>query len=109
VVKKIAPQPGPRLPRKPSSREKKPEAPAGPPAYEPEGKRDPFVSFVKSDAQKVKEDQSAVPPLQRYELGELKMVGVIWARAGLRPSSRTPRGKGTRCSLETASGVPAGW
>ncbi len=94
VVKKIAPQPGAAPPPKAVVEEKKPEAPAGPPVYEPEGKRDPFVSFVKSDAQKMKEDQSAVPPLQRYELGELKMVGVIWGKSGASALVEAAEGRG---------------
>lgn len=93
VVRKIAPQPGAAPPPKPVVEEKKPE-PRAVPAYEPEGKRDPFVSFVKSDARKVNEDRSAVPPLQRYELGELKMVGVIWGKNGASALIEDAEGKG---------------
>jgi len=93
VVKKIAPQPPAAQTPKAAAEEKKEEAPA-PRGYEPEGKRDPFVSFVKSDAEKMKEDRSALPPLQRYELGELKMVGVIWGRSGASALVEDAEGKG---------------
>jgi len=51
--------------------------------YNPAGKRDPFVPFIKVMAKAVRGDLSSLPPLQRYDLGELKFVGVIWG-AGLR-------------------------
>ena len=51
--------------------------------YNPTGKRDPFVPFLKVMAKVTRGDLSSLPPLQRYDLGELKFVGVIWG-AGLR-------------------------
>ncbi len=51
--------------------------------YNPAGKRDPFVPFIKVLAKVSRGDVSSLPPLQRYDLGELKFVGVIWG-AGLR-------------------------
>ena len=93
VVKKIVPQPAAAPPPKAAPEEKKPDAVAKP-AYEPEGKRDPFVSFAKGDAQKMKDDQSSLPPLQRYELGELKMVGVIWGKGVASALVEDAEGKG---------------
>jgi len=93
VVKKMAPQPGAAPPPKAAAEEKKPEVQAKP-AYSPEGKRDPFVSFVTNEADKQKESRSSLPPLQRYELGELKMVGAIWGKSGASALVEDAEGKG---------------
>ena len=51
--------------------------------YDPRGQRDPFVSFIKvEERKKAGIDTKALPPLQRYDLGELKFVGVIWTKKG---------------------------
>ncbi len=93
VVKKIAPQPAAVPPPKAAEEEmKKPEAQGA--VYSPESRRDPFVSFAKSEAERMKDDRSALPPLQRYELGELKMVGVIWAASGAKALVEDAEGKG---------------
>ncbi|MBE0602282.1 MAG: pilus assembly protein PilP [Deltaproteobacteria bacterium] len=98
VVRKIVPQPAAAPPPIAAPEEKKPEEKrpdvASKPAYEPEGKRDPFVSFAKGDAQKNLDEQNSLPPLQRYELGELKMVGVIWSKAGSSALVEDAEGKG---------------
>ena len=45
--------------------------------YNPAGKRDPFLSpFAAASEQMTPEE--AKTPLQRFELGQLKLVGVIW-------------------------------
>lgn len=95
VVKKIAPKPaqGAPPPPKAAAEEKKAAAPAAP-VYSPEGRRDPFVSFAKNEAEKVKDERSSLPPLQRYELGELKMVGVIWGKRGAKALVEDAEGKG---------------
>jgi len=93
VVKKIAPQPGAAPPPKAAAEEKRPEGPATP-VYLPEGKRDPFVSFVTKDAERLKENRSSLPPLQQYELGELKMVGAIWGKSGASALVEDAEGKG---------------
>ena len=63
--------------------------------YDPRGKRDPFVSFVKVDERrKAGFDTASLPPLQRYDLGELKFVGVIWTKKGARGLVEDAEGKG---------------
>ena len=45
--------------------------------YDPAGKRDPFLSpFHVAPEQKVVDEVTT--PLQRFHLGQLKLVGVIW-------------------------------
>ena len=55
---------------------KKPEQPERP-RYSSVGKRDPFrpLSLKPKASQRARENLS---PLERYELGQLKLVGIIW-------------------------------
>ncbi len=46
--------------------------------YNPAGKRDPFLPLFMMQAKRKKEAVAPKTPLQRYELGQLKLVGVIW-------------------------------
>jgi len=76
--------------------------------YNPTGKRDPFVPFIKVVAKSVRGDLSAFPPLQRYDLGELKFVGVIWG-AGLRKALvEDGEGKGYTVGVGTKIGSSGG-
>ena len=54
---------------------KKPESPQ--PRYSPAAKRDPFrpLSLKAKPSQRSRESLS---PLERYELGQLKLVGIVW-------------------------------
>ncbi|MGH7845062.1 MAG: pilus assembly protein PilP [Candidatus Binatia bacterium] len=46
------------------------------PQYSPLGKRDPFVpASTKTEARKVK---TGLSPLEQFELGQLKLVGIVW-------------------------------
>jgi type IV pilus assembly protein PilP len=49
---------------------------AATPHYSPLGKRDPFLpATTKTETRKVKRDLS---PLEQFELGQLKLVGIVW-------------------------------
>jgi type IV pilus assembly protein PilP len=96
VVKRQAPKPEAKAPAAPATeaqaKAKKSEQAA---LYDPRGKRDPFVSFVKVDERrKAGIDTASLPPLQRYDLGELKFVGVIWTKKGARGLVEDAEGKG---------------
>jgi type IV pilus assembly protein PilP len=93
VVKRQAPKPEAKAPAAPAeAQEKKVEQVA---LYDPRGKRDPFVSFIKvEERRKSSVDTASLPPLQRYELGELKFVGVIWTKKGARGLVEDAEGKG---------------
>jgi type IV pilus assembly protein PilP len=56
--------------------EKKPAAP-GAPRYSPEGKRDPFQPLALRQKPK-RPARESLSPLERYELGQLKLVGIVW-------------------------------
>jgi type IV pilus assembly protein PilP len=108
VVKRQAPKPEAKAP------EAKPaEAPAKKAEqvaiYDPRGKRDPFVSFITAEERKkVGVDTTALPPLQRYDLGELKFVGVIWTKTGARALVEDAEGKGYSVTVGTRIGRSGG-
>jgi type IV pilus assembly protein PilP len=94
VVKRQAPKPEAKPPAAPAAeaQAKKVEQVA---LYDPGGKRDPFVSFIRvEERRKAAVGIAALPPLQRYELGELKFVGVIWTKKGARGLVEDAEGKG---------------
>lgn len=62
--------------------------------YDPAGKRDPFVPFIKVMVKELRGDFSMLPPLQRYDLGELKFVGVIWGDGLRKALVEDAEGKG---------------
>ena len=61
----------------PSASEKKPEEPLVP-RISPLGKRDPFRPFTLNARSSAARRRENLSPLERYELGQLKLVGVIW-------------------------------
>jgi Tfp pilus assembly protein PilP len=48
--------------------------------YDPTSKRDPFVSPFRSTAEQPIPEE-AKTPLQRFDIGQLKLVGIIWQMA----------------------------
>ncbi len=62
-------------------------------AYDPTGKRDPFQSFITPESKKT---ASTVPltPLQRYDVSELKLVGILKGPTGYRALVEDAGGKG---------------
>lgn len=46
--------------------------------YDPVGKRDPFAPFQVKKSVVSQTPQGPILPLQRFELDELKVVGIIW-------------------------------
>jgi len=76
--------------------------------YNPAGKRDPFVPFLKVESKTVRGEIENVPPLQRYELGELKFVGVIWGPKGAYALVEDAEGKGYTVTVGTKIGRGGG-
>ncbi|MBE0606227.1 MAG: pilus assembly protein PilP [Deltaproteobacteria bacterium] len=108
VVKRQAPKPEAKAPEAKAA-----EAPAKKTEqvalYDPRGKRDPFVSFIKVEQhKKAGTDTTALPPLQRYDLGELKFVGVIWTKTGARALVEDAEGKGYSVTVGTRIGRSGG-
>ena len=108
VVKRQAPKPEEKAPAAPAAEApgKKVEQVA---LYDPSGKRDPFLSFIKlQERRKAGIDTTELPPLQRYDLGELKFVGVIWTKKGARGLVEDAEGKGYSVTVGTRIGRSGG-
>jgi type IV pilus assembly protein PilP len=67
-----------------------------PALYNPAGKRDPFVPFIKPPAKALPVSQmpAGPPSLLTQDLGAFKFVGVIWTARGARALVEDPEGKG---------------
>lgn len=87
--------------------ETKPEATV---LYSPAGKRDPFVPFLRppEPGKKGLSEVDATPPLQRYALGELQFVGVIWSPKGSWALVQDGTGKGYTVTVGTRIGREGG-
>lgn len=108
VVKRQAPMPEAKAPPAPAAEAQAKKA-EGVALYDSRGKRDPFVSFIKVDEhRKAGIDSMALPPLQRYDLGELKFVGVIWTKTGARGLVEDAEGKGYSVTVGTRIGRSGG-
>jgi Tfp pilus assembly protein PilP len=107
VVKRQAPKPEAKAPAAPAAEApaKKVEAVA---LYDSRGRRDPFVSFIKAEERSKPGDAAFLPPLQRYDLGELKFVGVIWTKTGARGLVEDAEGKGYSVTVGTRIGRAGG-
>jgi len=108
VVRKTVP----KVPARPEETAKAVEAAAARTSavvsYSPAGKRDPFVPFIKKELKAARSDVSKVPPLQRYELGELKFVGMIWGPKGAYALVEDAEGKGYTVTVGTKVGREGG-
>jgi Tfp pilus assembly protein PilP len=107
VVKKVVP----KEQAKPSEGAKPADVQAAKPLpafYNPAGKRDPFLPFLKVDTRAARTGMEKVPPLQRYDLGELKFVGVIWGPKGAYALVEDAEGKGYTVSVGTRIGRGGG-
>jgi len=60
-------------------------------SYDPKSRRDPFQALTKAIK---KERELDVPPLQRYQLSDVKILGIVWGGYGYHALVQTPDGKG---------------
>lgn len=60
-------------------------------SYDPKSRRDPFQALTKAIK---RERQLDVPPLQRYQLSDVKILGIVWGGYGYHALIQTPDGKG---------------
>lgn len=61
-------------------------------SYNPIGKRDPFKSFLAEEL--APGQQKALTPLQRYDIDQMSLIGIIWGISTPRAMVITPDGKG---------------
>lgn len=76
--------------------------------YNPAGKRDPFVPFLKVREKEAGPAITSLPPLQRYELGEFRLVGIIWGLKAPRALVEDSMGKGYSVTVGTKIGRSGG-
>jgi Tfp pilus assembly protein PilP len=108
VVKRQAPKPEAKAPAVPAA-EAQAKKPGPGLLYDPRGKRDPFVSFIRGEERRMAGiDAAMLPPLQRYELGELKYVGLIWTKKGALGLVEDGEGKGYSVTVGTRIGRSGG-
>jgi len=60
--------------------------------YNPAGRRDPFAPIIVKESKKGKESDR--PPLERYNINEFKLTGIIWGGFGYNAMLEGPDGKG---------------
>ena len=61
-------------------------------SYDPKSRRDPFQSLTKII--KTASFQSQMPPLQRVQISDMKLLGIMWGGYGYYGLIQTPDGKG---------------
>ena len=76
--------------------------------YNPAGKRDPFVAFHQERKKDTHPSIGSLPPLQRYEIGEFRLVGVIWGPKAARALVEDSEGKGYTIKVGTKIGRSGG-
>ena len=59
--------------------------------YDPSGKPDPFKSFIKREALVPDE---RISPLERFDLSQLTVTGIVWSKKNARALIEDPTGKG---------------
>lgn len=74
--------------------------------YNPEGRRDPFKSIIVSSEKQGRAEN--LHPLQRKELSELKLIGIVWGGFGYGAVIQTPDGKGYPVRKGTRMGLNNG-
>jgi len=77
------------------------------PSYMSVGRRDPFRSIIAASAKRPK-IVDALPPLQRSELSDLTLQGIVWGSYGPRAIVNTPDGKGYTVGVGTKMGFNHG-
>jgi Tfp pilus assembly protein PilP len=108
VVQKVAPKEKAKAPESPKGAETAAAKPGAAVFYNPAGKRDPFVPFLRPEPKTVRTGQEGIPPLQRYELGELRFVGVIWGPKGNYALIEDAEGRGYTVVVGTRIGRGGG-
>ncbi len=82
------------------------ENPAPVYAYNPAGRRDPFAPIIVKDTKKAKAGDR--PPLERFNINEFKLTGIIWGGFGYNAMIEGPDGKGYFVRVGTIIGPNRG-
>jgi type IV pilus assembly protein PilP len=75
-------------------------------AYDPSGRRDPFIPLIVATAPTTSrtEQKLACPPLQDFELASLKLVAIVWGDMGRKAMLKAPNGRGYAVAEEMLIG-----
>jgi len=76
-------------------------------SYNPAGRRDPFAPIIEKELTK-KAASSERPPLERYNISEFKLSGIIWGGFGYNAMLEGPDGKGYFVRVGTILGPNRG-
>lgn len=60
--------------------------------YDPKGRRDPFMPLIIKEQQQ--KSKANLPPLERYDISEFKLSGIVWGGFGYNAILEGPDGKG---------------
>ena len=74
--------------------------------YDAKSRRDPFQSMVK--LLKLSQTRGELPPLQRLELTDVKLIGIVSDASGYYGLIQTPDGKGYTVRVGTPMGMNNG-
>ncbi len=75
-------------------------------SYNPLGRRDPFSPIIVRDERKAQSEDR--PPLERYNLFEFKLTGLVWGGFGYNAMLEGPDGKGYFVRVGTIIGLNKG-
>jgi type IV pilus assembly protein PilP len=75
-------------------------------AYNPKGRRDPFMPLVIRDEKKAQKADR--PPLERYNITDFKLTGIVWGGFGYNAMFEGPDGKGYFVRVGTIIGQNRG-
>ncbi len=74
--------------------------------YNPAGRRDPFMPIISKEEKKAKTGD--LPPLERYNITDFKLAGIIWGGFGYNAMLEGPDGKGYFIRVGTIVGPNKG-
>jgi type IV pilus assembly protein PilP len=72
--------------------------------YNPSGKRDPFRTFLSQGVDPIPTDSFRRGPLQKYDVGQYEIQGIIWGVDRARALVKDPEGEGHVMELGTYVG-----
>ncbi|HAR46898.1 MAG TPA: hypothetical protein DCS42_00500 [Nitrospiraceae bacterium] len=75
----------------PAETAKAPDQTPAPYTYQPKGRRDPFMPLIVKEQHK---KRANLPPLERYDISEFKLSGIVWGGFGYNAILEGPDGKG---------------
>ncbi|NOZ25201.1 MAG: pilus assembly protein PilP [Nitrospirae bacterium] len=76
--------------------------------YDPEGRRDPFLSIIVLTKQKVEKKKKTVNPLENYDVTDFRLLGVVYADNDYYASVVLPDGKAYTIKKGTTLGLYGG-